>query len=109
MPRKTKYLLFEDATKGWLRVPVQELAARGLIGRISHKSRLKGVYAYLEEDTDMSSYLAAVMRDGETVEWETRPSPGVHKYLPYEPRLARYVLLNTASSEATLVTSVASR
>jgi len=58
MPADT-YTFFEDGGHGWLQVPKLELIALGIEKEITGYSYMRGAYAYLEEDLDLTTYLNA--------------------------------------------------
>lgn len=53
------YTFYNDPGHGWLAVPVIELIALGIAGKISAFSYRKGDTAYLEEDCDAGVFLQA--------------------------------------------------
>jgi len=50
---------FEDPGHGWLEVPIAAIKHLGIQDKISGYSYRKGTMAYLEEDCDFSTFLAA--------------------------------------------------
>jgi hypothetical protein len=56
---KTVFDFVSDPGHGWLKVPVAELERLGIVDQISTYSYLRGDMAYLEEDCDLSVFLAA--------------------------------------------------
>lgn len=60
-----KYTFHSDPAHGWLAVPLAELAKLGIANQISGYSYADGVYAYLEEDCDLSTFINAKQRIGE--------------------------------------------
>ena len=53
------YVKFDDPGHGWLAVKRKELAALGLLDKISIYSYQRGATVYLEEDCDMSTFYKA--------------------------------------------------
>ena len=49
-----------DPGHGWAKVKRSELVKLGIIGEISYYSYQRGEYVYLEEDCDLSKYIAAL-------------------------------------------------
>jgi hypothetical protein len=49
--------LHTDAGHGWLEVPLSDVIALGIAGKVSRYSYAKGEAVYLEEDGDASLYL----------------------------------------------------
>lgn len=62
--RKRKF--FTDGSHGWLKVSKKELEKYGIEKDISSFSFMKGEYAYLEEDSDLSLFVKA-LRDSDGV------------------------------------------
>jgi len=58
-PEVGKYLFIEDPGHGWIRVRITELASLGIAHDISTYSYQDGVWAYLEEDSDLSKFARA--------------------------------------------------
>lgn len=54
-----KYNFYEDPAHGWLKVPIAELKAMGLMNSISQYSYMRAGYAYLEEDCDAQLFMTA--------------------------------------------------
>lgn len=53
------YIFYEDPGHGWLRVPRAELAALGIERAITPYSYANEEHAYLEEDCDAVTFVAA--------------------------------------------------
>lgn len=49
--------LYSDPGHAWLAVPLKDLKAFGLAGKISHYSFMTADHAYLEEDCDAPLYI----------------------------------------------------
>ena len=62
---QTKLYKYNDPSHGWLGVPMSELNRLGIAEKISPYSYRRGQMAYLEEDSDMPLYLAALDLAGE--------------------------------------------
>lgn len=60
------YTFFADPGHGWLRVPLSEISALGLTGKVSGYSYKQGKYGYLEEDCDADLFLKAYKAAGHT-------------------------------------------
>jgi hypothetical protein len=58
------YTFYEDPGHGWLEVPMIELREMRIDHMISPCSYRDGGKAYLEEDCDLSIFLAAKLKDG---------------------------------------------
>ncbi len=54
-----KFRFHQDVSHGWLAVKLQDLADLEISRHISKYSYVKGQTAYLEEDCDMSVFVAA--------------------------------------------------
>jgi len=50
---------YSDPGHGWVAVKVKVLQELGIADKITHFSYLKGKTAYLEEDCDLSTFVAA--------------------------------------------------
>lgn len=59
----TNLTFYSDPGHGWLKVPIKELKKLGIENDISSYSYMMGDYAYLEEDSDLSTYITALMKD----------------------------------------------
>jgi len=59
----SKYTFYEDPGHGWLKVPMAHLIALGIAGVITSCSYRDDTHAYLEEDCDLSTFLAAAVLD----------------------------------------------
>ena len=83
-----------DAGHGWLAVKIDLLDHLGLVDRITNFSFIKGKTAYLEEDCDVSLFIAEYRNKiGEfvTTSMYYEKSP-VRSYQRYTPETARRVL-----------------
>ena len=76
------YAKFDDPGHGWLRVPRAECKGIG----VSRYSYVRGPWAYLEEDGDMSLFILHMAKRGVNVDWKTdtcnKESP-IRSYAPY--------------------------
>ena len=61
---KNKYTYMSDPGHGWVSVGKAELDVLGISHQISRYSYMKGERAYLEEDADMSLWIAARRKNG---------------------------------------------
>ena len=57
--RTISYTFYSDPCHGWAKVPMRDLIALGVADKISRYSYQRGEFAYLEEDSDYSIFLAA--------------------------------------------------
>jgi hypothetical protein len=62
------YLFHADPGHGWLQVKRQELIDLEILDKISHYSYQKGDNVYLEEDCDLSRFIAKMNELGKQVE-----------------------------------------
>ena len=53
-----------DPSHGWVKVPIKTLIKLNIAHKITTYSYMRGLYAYLEEDCDLSSFLAAADKEG---------------------------------------------
>tara|TARA_R110000803_G_scaffold157114_1_gene221559 strand:- start:108 stop:374 length:267 start_codon:yes stop_codon:yes gene_type:complete len=78
--------IYTDRGHGWAAVKTKELRALGIAGQISHYSYQRGQTAYLEEDCDLSVYLAAIKAAGhepQFVEKHTDQRSPIRSYNTY--------------------------
>lgn len=62
---KTKTILFySDPGHGWAKVSIRELNKLGIADKITTYSYMRGDYAYLEEDCDLTTYVNALRDAG---------------------------------------------
>ena len=54
-----KFDLISDPGHGWVKVPLRLLADLKIIDRVSRYSYMRGSFAYLEEDCDLSIFFDA--------------------------------------------------
>ncbi len=54
-----KYMKYDDPGHGWLKVPASELAALGIVTKISNCSYIKDGDVFLEEDCDLAVFVKA--------------------------------------------------
>lgn len=76
---------YEDEGHGWLRVPRNMLIELGIECEISSYSYQKGEDVYLEEDRDMSIFLAATRQKGFLLEFREHYSrcSRIRSYNPF--------------------------
>jgi hypothetical protein len=88
------YDFYADGGHGWARVPLQTIADLQLLDAISRGSYMRGVYAYLEEDDDLSKFAVAARAAGFEPKWREHVSnhSTIRSYESYSPALARSVL-----------------
>ena len=58
-----KYHKYNDPGHGWLKVAKSELVRLGIANKISAYSYMRGDYAYLEEDSDCSTFCNALEKE----------------------------------------------
>lgn len=61
--------VYNDPGHAWAAVKIAELHALGIADKISPYSYQRGKTAYLEEDCDLSAYLAALKTAGQQVQF----------------------------------------
>jgi hypothetical protein len=64
-----KITVYNDPGHAWAAVKINELHALGIAHQISPYSYQRGETAYLEEDCDLSTYLAAIKATGQEVQF----------------------------------------
>ncbi len=78
----------QDPGHGWICVKISELEALGIADKITEFSYMRKQSAYLEEDTDYTTYLNALKSRGielETVDGKIfdKPHP-IRRFQPYQ-------------------------
>lgn len=59
------YRFYSDPGHAWLAVKIAKLESLGIIDKITNFSYIRGKTAYLEEDCDLSTFVAALKANGE--------------------------------------------
>lgn len=89
---------YSDPGHGWAAVPLALLQRLDLLDRITPYSYMRGKYAYLEEDCDMSTFMAAAQAAGLVVEFRQWVSgyrrSRIRNYCSYNPAVARAWMRN---------------
>ena len=84
--RKRTYNLYCDPGHAWLKVPKKDLDLLNLSNKITHYSYMRGSFAYLEEDRDLSVFLDALKQQGGEFKVNTHSankSSRIRNYQPY--------------------------
>ena len=81
-------IIYTDPSHGWAKVSLKELSRLNIIDKISTYSYIhkNGLYAYLEEDCDLSTYLKALDDKGikfKFIEKHTDKSSKIRSYSRY--------------------------
>jgi hypothetical protein len=61
-------IIYNDPGHAWAAVKIKELRALGIADKVSAYSYQRGQTAYLEEDCDLSLYLAAIKQAGQEIQ-----------------------------------------
>jgi len=69
-----KFNFYTDPGHGWIKVPKKLLIKLGIDNAITPFSYVRGEYAYLEEDTDASTFITAMKKANKTVELKAHNS-----------------------------------
>lgn len=88
MKIQTKFHRVVDSTHSYTKVPVAELQRVGVADKITKFSFIKGNMAYLEEDTDLSTFQQARADEGKpitTVEIMRKNCSRIRAYSAYNP------------------------
>jgi hypothetical protein len=97
---KIKY--YSDPGHGWAVVPVALLDRLDLVDQVSTYSYIRGRSAYLEEDCDLSRFMAAAQAAGLTVDLHGSTSryrrSKIRGYDYYSPARARQALATGAAA-----------
>lgn len=90
--------VYSDPGHGWAAVPLTLLDRLGLLDRITAYSYMRGRFAYLEEDCDLSTFMAAAKAAGIAVEFRQWVSgyrrSRIRNYCQYHPGVARVWIQN---------------
>lgn len=82
--KKDTYKFYCDPGHGWLAVKRQELIDLGILAKISPYSYQKGATVYLEEDCDLSVFMAAKRELGEAVNIVEKHTDKSHPIRSYD-------------------------
>lgn len=110
---KTIFDVYSDPGHGWVKVPFKTLVDLNLVDRISHYSYCRNGHAYIEEDSDFSLLLQALLARGITPKFRehigrTRPSK-IRTYERYIPQAVRNYFAVKLATRATSVAAFCSR
>ena len=61
------YVRIYDPGHSWLEVPIRDVRAAGVYGKITQYSYIKGGKQYLEEDCDLYTFYKAMIDKGYTI------------------------------------------
>jgi len=95
-------MMHADAGHGWLAVKTKELNELGIADKITSYSFVKGKTTYLEEDSDMTTYITAQEALGNTVQikegknWEVCPVRYFKRYEAPQPVVVSQEAIDTA-------------
>ena len=81
------YNMFVDPCHGWLKVKKSELARIGIANKISEYSYMRGDYAYIEQDCDLTLFMATKKKLNEPAELKCNETDKYSKIRSYD----RYV------------------
>jgi hypothetical protein len=79
--------VYNDPNHAWAAVKIKELHALGIADKVSPYSYQRGQTAYLEEDCDLSLYLAAIKQAGQEVQFidkHTNKHSPIRSYSTYK-------------------------
>jgi hypothetical protein len=80
------FQIYADPGHAWCKVSFKKLFDLGLHDKISHYSYMRGLYAYLEEDCDLSLLIQAIKARGDSVafkESHTNKTSKIRGYAHY--------------------------
>lgn len=93
-----KLNVYSDPGHGWAAVPLTLLQRLDLLDKITPYSYMRGKYAYLEEDCDLNTFMAAALAAGLAVEFRQYVSgyrrSRIRGYCSYHPGVARVWMQN---------------
>lgn len=78
--------IYNDPGHAWAAIKIQELHDLGIANKISPYSYQRGKTAYLEEDCDLSLYLAAIKQAGQEIQFidkHTNQQSPIRSYRSY--------------------------
>ena len=84
-----KFNSYSDPGHGWLKVPRKLLNKLGIEDQISRYSYQRGDFAYLEEDGDLTLFMATAKKAGLDVEMKhstSHSSSRIRSYASFYPR-----------------------
>jgi len=86
-----KFNLYTDAGHGWLKVPLQLLNELGIADAITRYSYMCVQYAYLEEDKDAATFIAAMREAGKRFSYTAHNcnNSKIRSYAEYNPQIAK--------------------
>ena len=77
---------YSDAGHGWAKVAFSTLDKLGIRNKITSYSYMRGDYAYLEEDCDVSTLFKAAEQNNITINWKhMRPANNQSRIRSYQP------------------------
>lgn len=87
---------YSDPGHGWAAVPLSLLQRLDLLDRVTPYSYLRGRFAYLEEDCDLSTFMDAARAAGLKIEFRQTVSgyrrSRIRGYASYHPEHAKKIL-----------------
>jgi len=77
---------YSDAGHGWAKVHLDLLEELGIRDKITSYSYMRGDYAYLEEDCDVSTLFKAAEAKGMGIKWkQMKPANNYSRIRSYDP------------------------
>ncbi len=83
--RKITLDVYNDPGHGWAKTPLRLLRQLGIANKITEYSYMRGDYAYLEEDCDLSLLIDAAEKEGLTIKFRDHTADKQSKIRGYEP------------------------
>lgn len=96
--KEKKYVVYTDPGHGWVKVKFSEIMKLGIHEEISSFSYAKGEYVYLEEDTDLSVFVKALMGIGIKPYWISKHTDKSSKIRSYSRYIAPLGLSDNTKS-----------
>lgn len=91
-----KFDYISDPSHGWVKVPIKLLQQLNIDGKISSYSYYRAGFAYLEEDCDLSIFMAAMAAAGKIVEFRSRSCRNkqskIRGYFCYTPHVSNNLM-----------------
>lgn len=85
-----KYNVYADPGHAWAKVKFSEIVKLGIHDKISQYSYVRGDSVYLEEDSDLSVFVDALLKIGIKPYWvqhHTDKSSKIRSYMHYIPTI----------------------
>ena len=79
-----KFVIYADPSHAWCKVPKKLLVKLGIADQITGFSYVRGEYAYLEEDCDLSLLVSTLQVKGISIQFDERHTNKSSKIRSYQ-------------------------